>query len=71
MCLNRLYLLKHQLQVELLTEETVWIDAGTPDLLLQAANFGYTMEVKHGLMIGSPEQAAYLKGFITLRKFSV
>jgi glucose-1-phosphate thymidylyltransferase len=41
-----------------------WLDAGTHENLLQAANFVQTVEERQGLMIGCPEEVAYRMGFI-------
>ena len=63
--LNRVYLERGQLRVELLGRGTAWLDAGTHESLLQAANFIQAVEERQGLMIASPEEVAYRKGFIT------
>lgn len=42
-----------------------WLDAGTHEFLLQAANFVQAVEDRQGLMISSPEEIAYRRGFIT------
>jgi glucose-1-phosphate thymidylyltransferase len=62
--LNNMYLERGQLSVELLGRGTAWLDTGTHDSLLDAASFVRTIEQRQGLKIGSPEEAAYLKGFI-------
>jgi glucose-1-phosphate thymidylyltransferase len=41
-----------------------WLDAGTHESLLQAANFVQAVEDRQGLMISSPEEIAYRRGFI-------
>jgi glucose-1-phosphate thymidylyltransferase len=41
-----------------------WLDAGTHENLLHAANFVQTVEERQGLMIGCPEEVAYRMGFI-------
>jgi glucose-1-phosphate thymidylyltransferase len=42
-----------------------WLDAGTHETLLQAANFVQAVEERQGLMIGCPEEVAYRAGFIS------
>ncbi|MDP1546660.1 MAG: sugar phosphate nucleotidyltransferase, partial [Anaerolineales bacterium] len=62
--LNRLYLERGELQVTQLGRGVAWLDAGTHESLLQAANFIQAVEERQGLMISSPEEIAYRKGFI-------
>ena len=62
--LNRLYLARGQLRVELLGRGVAWLDAGTHESLLQAANFVQTVEERQGMMISCPEEIAYRMGFI-------
>ncbi len=62
--LNRVYLEKGNLRVETLGRGFAWLDAGTHDALLQASNFVQTIEQRQGLLVGSPEEAAYRSGFI-------
>ncbi len=61
---NRQYLARNALAVELLGRGTAWLDTGTHDALLQAGNFIQTVETRQGLKIGCPEEIAYRKGFI-------
>jgi len=63
--LIRLYLLEGSLQVEVLGRGIAWLDAGTHESLLQAANFIQTVEERQGLLISSPEEIAYRMGFIS------
>ncbi len=63
--LNRLYLAKHQLHVERLGRGTAWLDTGTPDALLQAANFVQALQARQGLQIANPEEIAYGLGWIS------
>jgi glucose-1-phosphate thymidylyltransferase len=63
--LNRIYLSKRKLKVETLGRGFAWLDAGTHDALLQASNFVQTIEQRQGLLVGSPEEAAYRNSYIT------
>lgn len=62
---NRVYLERGQLRVRQLGRGIAWLDAGTHETLLQAANFVQAVEERQGLMIGSPEEVAYRVGFIS------
>jgi glucose-1-phosphate thymidylyltransferase len=62
--LNRIYMEKDQLQVEVLGRGFAWLDAGTHESLLQAATFIQTIEERQGIMISCPEEIAFRKGFI-------
>ena len=62
--LNRLYLDRGELSVIPLGRGVAWLDAGTHESLLQASNFVQAVEERQGLMISSPEEIAYRKGFI-------
>jgi glucose-1-phosphate thymidylyltransferase len=62
--LNQLYLHEGTLHVERLGRGTAWLDAGTPDSLLQAATFVQTIQDRQGNLVGCPEEAAFRMGFI-------
>ena len=62
--LNRLYLDKGELRVTPLGRGIAWLDAGTHESLLQAANFVQAVEDRQGLMIACPEEIAYQMGYI-------
>jgi glucose-1-phosphate thymidylyltransferase len=62
---NRAYMDMGKLSVEVLPRGTAWLDAGTFDSLLQAANYVHTTEERQGLKIGVPEEAAWRRGFIS------
>ena len=63
--LNRLYLDSGELKVEALGRGVAWLDAGTHESLLQASNFVQTIEERQGLMICSPEEIAFHRGYIS------
>jgi glucose-1-phosphate thymidylyltransferase len=62
---NRWYLEHGQLRTELLGRGMAWLDTGTPDALLEAANFVQTMERRQGLKVACPEEIAFRRGYIS------
>ena len=62
---NRVYLERGELRVQQLGRGVAWLDAGTHENLLQAANFVQAVEERQGLMIGCPEEVAYRMEFIS------
>jgi glucose-1-phosphate thymidylyltransferase len=63
--LNKVYLERGLLRVEALGRGIAWLDAGTHESLLQAANFVQAVEERQGMMISCPEEIAYRLGYIT------
>ncbi len=62
---NNAYLEMGQLKVERMGRGFAWFDTGTPDSLLDAANYVATIEKRQGFKIASPEEIALREGFIT------
>jgi len=62
---NRVYLERGQLSVECMGRGFAWLDTGTPDSLLEAAEFVRTLESRQDLRIACPEEIAYRQGWIS------
>ncbi len=61
---NRVYLERGALSVEMMGRGYAWLDTGTPDSLIEAAEFVRTLEKRQGFKIACPEEIAYRMGFI-------
>lgn len=66
--LNDMYLKKDALDVQLLGRGFAWLDTGTMDSLLEAADFVQMVEKRQGIKISAPEEIAYKSGWISYEK---
>ena len=69
--LNKVYLAQGKLKVKLFGRGVAWLDAGTHESLLQAAEFIQTIQERQGMMISCPEEIAFRKGNITREQLLV
>jgi glucose-1-phosphate thymidylyltransferase len=65
--LNNAYLKRNDLHVKKIGRGFAWLDTGTPDSLMEAAEFIKTVETRQGSLIASPEEIAYTAGWISER----
>lgn len=65
---NRIYLERGKLSVEIMGRGYAWLDTGTPDSLIEAAQFVSVLEKRQGFKIACPEEVAFQKGFIDAAK---
>lgn len=68
---NRIYLERGTLRVERFGRGFAWLDTGTPESLIQAANFVETIEQRQGMKVACLEEIAYRKGFITREQLRI
>ncbi|MDA0742721.1 MAG: glucose-1-phosphate thymidylyltransferase RfbA [Proteobacteria bacterium] len=68
---NRVYLERGKLSVEIMGRGYAWLDTGTPDSLLEAAEFVRILEKRQGFKIACPEEVAFQKGFIDAEKLEM
>lgn len=66
---NKAYLARGELSVELMGRGTAWLDTGTPDSMLTASQFVQTIEARQGFKVACLEEIALLRGFITQAQF--
>ena len=62
--LNRMYLERQQLQVEIMGRGYAWLDTGTHESMHEASSFIATLQKRQGLMVACPEEIAYHQGWI-------
>lgn len=67
---NRAYLEGGQLAVEIMGRGYAWLDTGTPDSLIEAAEFVRTLEKRQGFKIACPEEIALNQGFVDQKQFA-
>lgn len=67
--INNFYLEQGELRVDILGRGFAWLDAGTHESLLQAANFVHALQERQGMMISCPEEIALRRGFIDVDQF--
>jgi glucose-1-phosphate thymidylyltransferase len=66
--LNRIYLQQQQLKVNILPRGVAWLDTGTHEAMLEASSFVATIQKRQGLLISSPEEIAFRRGFISAQQ---
>jgi glucose-1-phosphate thymidylyltransferase len=68
---NRCYLQKGQLSVQIMSRGMAWLDTGTHDSLLEASSFVHTIEKRQGLKVACLEEIAYRAGFIDAAQLEI
>jgi glucose-1-phosphate thymidylyltransferase len=66
---NKIYLKRGELRVETMGRGYAWLDTGTPESLLEAAEFVSTLEKRQGFRVAAPEEVAFRRGFISHTEF--
>jgi len=69
--LNKIYLEKGNLAVKRLRAGTTWLDTGTPDSMMQAAQFVQVLEHRQGIRISCPEAVAFRQGWINAEQLKI
>jgi glucose-1-phosphate thymidylyltransferase len=69
--INRHYLEKGQLNVEIMGRGYAWLDTGTHDSLLEASNFIATLQKRQGLRVACPEEVAFRQGWIDAEQLAI
>lgn len=67
--INEVYLQHSQLNVEIMQRGYTWLDTGTHDSLLMASSYIATIQNRQGLLVGSPDEVAFLRGWISEDSF--
>ena len=66
---NKEYLKSNNLEATILKQGMVWLDAGTANSLLQASHYVQTIQERHNIQIGCPEELVFKKNLITESQF--
>ena len=66
-----MYLKEEKLNVEFMGRGTAWLDTGTPNSLNDASSYIKTIENRMGYMVGSPEEVAWRKGWISNEELKI
>ena len=69
--INKAFLKDSNLEVKVLSEDTVWLDTGTVDSLMKANQFVETLQDRKGILVGSPELSAFQSNLITKETLSI
>ena len=69
--INKAFLNESSLEVKVLNEDTVWLDTGTVDSLMNANQFVETLQQRKGILVGSPELSAFQNNLITKETLSL
>ena len=69
--INKNFLKESNLEVKVLNEDTVWLDAGTVESLMKADQFVETLQERKGILVGSPELSAFQSNFISKETLSI